>query len=224
MRLVGRKVNHEAGIVERKKNKSSARSLFGLLCCTYLFNLGSLTRRGMFHETEANHANLRLVVDCFGGAIHQSREAGPPYWPQPEARRSLFRSHRKNRPRRLEKIKVVANKTQFFIPLCLPNHTSTNQVTTSLKSSIAVSPSPLPAWGFGAAPAHPRDSKRNESAVVSHGSPGRTRARTPSLASLVATGCFLTSCVFEFRTQHRSFLDRSQSRIFREFPSHYEKY
>ena len=36
------------------------------------------SRHGVSHETEANRANLCLVVDCFRGEIHQSREARPP--------------------------------------------------------------------------------------------------------------------------------------------------
>ena len=160
MRLVGRKVNHEAGIVERKKNKSSARSLFGLLCCTYLFNLGSLTRRGMFHETEANHANLRLVVDCFGGAIHQSREAGPPFWPQPEARRSLFRSHRKHRPRGLENIKVVANPVFHpSLPSKPHEHQSGNDFAQKLDRCIPVTGARVGLWG-GASPSKRSQAKR----------------------------------------------------------------
>ena len=50
------------------------------------------TPRGVSHETEANHANMCLVVDCFRGEIQQSREAEPPQWPHPEARRPLAQS------------------------------------------------------------------------------------------------------------------------------------
>ena len=87
-------------------------------------------------------------------------------------------------------------QTQFFIPLHLPNHTSTDKVT----SSIAVSASLLAAWGFGAAPAHPRDPKSDS--LLSD--PGKTSlplaaalrgGRAPSLASLVANRCFLPLCV-----------------------------
>ena len=105
----------------------------------------------------------------------------------------------------------------FFIPLRLPNlnHTSTNQVTTSLRIySIAVSPSLLPAWGFGAAPAHPRDPKR-DSLLAGAGKNNLPAAaalrggRLPSLASLVSNGFFLTLWVIRIlerysniRTQH----------------------
>ena len=108
----------------------------------------------MSHETEANHSNLCLV-DCFRGEIHQSREAWPPERPQPETRRPLAQS----RPPTAPKKKARSSQTQFFIPVCLPNHTSTDQATTSLRSSIAVSASLLAAWRFGAAPDHPRDPK-----------------------------------------------------------------
>ena len=102
----------------------------------------------MFHETEANFANLRFV---FRGEIHQPREAGPPERPQCEARWPLAQRRPPTGPQ-----KTRTSQTRFFIARCLLNHTSTNQVTTSLRSSIAVSPSLLPAWSFGAAPAHLR--------------------------------------------------------------------
>ena len=87
-----------------------------------------------------------FVVDCFRREIHQSREAGPPERPQPEARRPLARSSPPTAPQK----KSRSSQTQFFTPLCLPNHTSTDQVTTSLRNSIAGSASLLAAWGFGA--------------------------------------------------------------------------
>ena len=141
----------------------------------------------MSHETEPNRANVCLVVDCFRGKIHQFREAGPPEWLQPEARRPLSRSRPPTAPKKISRL----SQTQFFIPLCLPNHTSTDQVTTSLRSLIAVSASLLAAWGFGAAPAHPRHSVNDTllsdagktSLAAGRGAPGRKR----SVARLV--GC-----------------------------------
>ena len=65
------------------------------------------TRRGMFHETEANHANLCPVVDCFKSEIHQSRETGPPERPQREARCPLARSRPPTAPQK--KVKAVQN-------------------------------------------------------------------------------------------------------------------
>ena len=55
-------------------------------------------------ETEASHANLSRVVDCFTGDIHHSRETGPPEKPQREVRRPLAQSrssaapHKNTRP------------------------------------------------------------------------------------------------------------------------------
>ena len=146
----------------------------------------------MSHETEANHANICHVIDCFRGEIHQSRGAGPPERPQPEARRPLAQS----RPPTAPKKKSRPSQTQFSIPVCLPNHTNTDQVTTSLRSSIAVYGSLLAAWGFGAAPAHPRHPKSDR--LLSDA--GKTSlplaaalqgVSAPSLASMVANGCFL---------------------------------
>ena len=128
----------------------------------------------MFCETEANHANLCLV-DCFRGKIHQSREARPPERPQREARRPLSSTentadgaYQETRP----------SQTQFFTPLCVPNHASTNQVTTSLKSSIAVSllGRRKPTQEISRAIAsYPSRCRLNESAA-GRGAPGRTRA------------------------------------------------
>ena len=61
--------------------------------------------------------------------------------------------HRIDRPRPLKRRRP--SQTQFFSPLGLPNHTSTDQVTTSLKSSIAVSPSLLRV-GLRCCATHPR--------------------------------------------------------------------
>ena len=152
------------------------------------------TQRGVSHETEANRANLCLVVDCFRGEIHQYREAGPPERPQPEARRPLAQ----NRPPPAPQTKSRPSKTEFIIPLCLPHEHGLGD--ESLRGSIAVSASLLAAWGFGAAPAHPSDPKSDSflsdtgktslplTAALRGGS-------APSLASLVAHGYFLTLCV-----------------------------
>ena len=107
-----------------------------------------------------------------------------------------------DRPRRLKK-RSWPSQNQFFITLCLPNHTCTNQLTTSLRSSIAVSTSLLPAWGFEAAPAHPRDPK-SDSLLAGAGKTSLQLAaalrggRAPSRASLVANDCFVTLCVIRF--------------------------
>ena len=70
------------------------------------------------------------------------------------------------------------SQTQFFIPPCLPNHTSTDQVTTSLRISIAVTPSLLAAWGFVAATAHPGDPK-SDSLLASQPVPAKRVCRCP---------------------------------------------
>ena len=154
------------------------------------------TQRGVFHETGSNHANFCRIGDCFRGEIHQSRGAGPPEWPQLEARRPLAQSRPPTAPQK----KSRPSQTQFFIPPCLPNHTSTDQVMTLLRSSIAVSPSLLAACGFGAAPTHPSDPKSNSllSGTDKTSLPlaaALRGGRAPSLASLVANGCLLTLCV-----------------------------
>ena len=114
-----------------------------------LFKLGRLSN-STWHvpETEASRENLSRVVDCFTGEIHNSRETGPPEQPQREVRRPPAQSRPSAAPRKMTR----PSQTQFFISLCLANHASTDQVTTSLSCSTAVSPSLLLAWGFGAAP------------------------------------------------------------------------
>ena len=130
----------------------------------------------MFHETDAGHADLCGVVDCVRGEILRSREATPARTPTaPSADRP--RHPPQNQGRR---------RPSFSILRCLPSHMSTYQVTTSLRSSPAVSPSLLPAWGFGAAPAHPRDTQgrstpvysrcRQKKTDASRSAPGKTRA------------------------------------------------
>ena len=84
LHLIGRTVNNQAVIF--KGNKTSLLDFVRFL--RSIWGAGP-TRRGMFHDTEVNHANLCLVVDCFTGEIHQSREAGPPKRPQREPRRPL---------------------------------------------------------------------------------------------------------------------------------------
>ena len=93
---------------------------------------------------------------------------------------------------------------------------------TSLRSSIAGFASLLAAWGFGAARADPRDPK-SDSFLSDAGKtslPLAAAARggsVPSLASLVANGCFLTLCVIRIHNTNRPFLDRT--RIFSNFYS-----
>ena len=125
-------------------------------------------------ETEASHANSSRVVHCFIGEIHHSREIGPPEQPQREFRRPLAQTRPSAAPQKITR----PSHTQLFIPLCLAHHTSTDQVTTSFRSSIAVSPSLLPAWGYGAAPATQDVPRAIASSAVPAGTIGR-RPRRP---------------------------------------------
>ena len=141
----------------------------------------------MFHVSEAGHATLCGVVGCFRGEKPQLREVGPPEQSQCDLRRPLAQP----RPSVAPQNKSRPSQTHFSIPLCLPNYTSTNHVTSSLGSSIATSPSLLPAWGFGAAPAHPRDPKSDSRQKNLALTAALRRGSVPSLTSLIASGCFL---------------------------------
>ena len=83
------------------------------------------------------------------------REIGPPdqsprdlQWPLAQARPSA-ELKKKRRP----------SQTQFSISLRLPNYTSSTQVTSSLRNSIAVSPSLLPVCDSVAASVQPKRSE-----------------------------------------------------------------
>ena len=81
LHLIGRKVNLQAVIFKRIKfDKKSIFFFFVRFLCS-IWGVCP-TRRGVSHESEANHKNICLVVDYFRGEIHQSREAGPPERPQ----------------------------------------------------------------------------------------------------------------------------------------------
>ena len=133
------------------------------------------------------------------------REIGPPdqsprdlQWPLAQARPSA-ELKKKRRP----------SQTQFSISLRLPNYTSSTQVTSSLRNSIAVSPSLLPAWGFGTAPAQARGPKSDRLLAGAGNNKALRGGRLPSLASLVADWCFLSIVRYSNVTiQHGPFLDR----------------
>ena len=170
----------------------------------------------MFHETAASHAHLGHVVDCFRGEMRHSRKAKrPSEQSQRGVRRPLGQSRAPAAPRKNTRL----SQTQFLISFCLPNHTinSTDQVTTtSLRSSIALSPSLLPAWGLRAAQ-NPQGIPR---AIASKPVPaeiicrwprrlGEVAGRRSSLASLVADGCSLTLPKLSFfSTQYVYFIPR----------------
>ena len=105
------------------------------------------TRRGMFHETEANFANLRFV---FRGEIHQPREAGPPERPQCEARWPL--AQRRPPTGLKNKIKAVANP--IFHPSLPPQpheHQLRDDYAQKFDRCIPVAAARLGIWG-GASP------------------------------------------------------------------------
>ena len=185
-------MNNQAGVFKGNSNRSNQQEVLLDLFVRFLRSTWGVgpTRHGVFHETEANHANLCLVADSFRAEIHQYREAGPPEQPHHEARRPLAQSRPPTAPKKNQGL----SQTQLFIFLCLLNHASTDQATTSFRSSMLV------AWGFGAALAHPRNPKSNSllSGADKTSLPlaaALRGGRAPSLASLVANGCFLTSCV-----------------------------
>ena len=65
--LIRRKVNLQAVIFKRIKFEEVFLDFF----VRFLRSIWGVcsTRRGMSHETEANHANICLDVDCFRGEI-----------------------------------------------------------------------------------------------------------------------------------------------------------
>ena len=133
------------------------------------------------------------VVGCFRDEKPPLREVEPPE--PPEQSRDLRRPLPQPRPPAAPNNKPRPSQSQFCIPLCFPNHTSTYQVTTSLRTSITASPPLLPAWGFGAALAHPRYPKSDSlrAGAGKNNLPVATALRgrrLPSLPSLVANGRF----------------------------------
>ena len=96
--LIRRKVNLQAVIFKRIKFEEVFLDFF----VRFLRSIWGVcsTRPGVSHETEANHANKCLVVDCFRGEIQQSREAGPLERQQPEARRPLAQSRPPTAPQK----------------------------------------------------------------------------------------------------------------------------
>ena len=162
-----------------------------------LFKLGSLSNSTWnASETEASHANVSLVVDCFPSEIHPSRETGSPEQSHPEIRRPLAQS----RPSAafLQFTRQGRRKTSFspFFASRTTGALTRSRLRTSLRSSIAVSSWLLPAMGSGAASAT-QDVSRAIASFVGAGRNNRplTAAprggRRPSLASLVALGCWL---------------------------------
>ena len=103
--------------------------------------------------------------------------------------------------------------SQFFTPLYLGNHKSTDQVTTSLRNPIAVSLSLLPAWGSGAAPPTEDIPRATASSALSAETIGRCPRRPGEEAGrrssrwYVALGCSLALVrypIFSSKMRHVS--------------------
>ena len=123
-----------------------------------------------------NRSGPRKLVRCPRLLQRRLREVKPPGQSQRDLPRPQARPRQPTVPKKTSK----AIRNLLSLPC---KTTNTNQVTTSLKSSIAVSPSLLPVWGFGAAPTHqeiPREiASKTVSAKQSAGSrdaPRRTLA------------------------------------------------
>ena len=140
-------------------------------------------------------------------------ERRPPEQPQSEVRRPRAQS----RPSAAPQTSTRPSQTQFVIPLRLASHTSTDQVMTSLRSSIAVSPSLLPAWGFGAASATQERSPlrrcRQKQPAADPGAPERTRAVARLVGYLLV---FVDPCALFGLKTPPLFLDWTQRQFFHE--------
>ena len=107
LHVIGRKGNHQPGILKANSKTPNLASLLGLLCLNFeMFNLGVCPpERGMFHVTEASHANMCGVFSCFRGEKMPPPEVGPPEQSQRDLRRPLAQPRpsavpEKNRGRR----------------------------------------------------------------------------------------------------------------------------
>ena len=136
--------------------------MFRSLCDVSFWGVVVPSRRGMSPETEASHANFSSVslttsqrrdppLFPRGGATGEAAQGGIPTVPINSTENII------EHPRGASKELTRTSRTQFYIPLCLPNHRSTDQIAISLRSSIAVSPSLKNAcvWLRGCA-SHPR--------------------------------------------------------------------
>ena len=165
------------------------------------------TRRGVSHETQANHANLCALSSIASEARfinlerqgHGSGRSSRPDGPY----------HRIDRPRRL-KINQGRRKPSFQSPFASQTTPPlTDQVTTSLRRSIAVPSVAATRVGlFGAAPAHPTDPESDSRLLIAGTGQNNLPVaaifrggRLPSLASLTANGCFDLYAYSNFRTQ-----------------------
>ena len=133
LHVIGRKVNHQAGIFNANSKTSNSIKVFkDFFCLNFNIQYGSCPPgRGMFYLTAAGHASLWSVVGCFRGEKPPLREVGPTEQSQRDLRPLAQPT---SRPSAAPKTISRPPHTQFFIPVCLPNHTSANQVPTSLRS------------------------------------------------------------------------------------------
>ena len=156
--LIGRKMNLRAGFFTILMKIILNKEVKGGFFVEYHRKLNSIwggcaSRREMFHVTEAGHANWRRVVGRLTGEKPPLREVGPPEQLQRDLRMPLAQP----RPPATHRKQSRPPQTHFFVALHLESCTTNHHITTSLKCSTAMSPSLLPVWGDGAAPAYPRD-------------------------------------------------------------------
>ena len=133
----------------------------------------------MFHETEANHANLCRVIDCFRGEIHPSREAGPPERPQREPRRPLAQRRPPTGPK---KIKAVANPVlHASLPLKPHENQPGDDFAQEFDRCILVTAACVGFWSGASTPKRSQERQppsrclQNESAA-GRGAPGKAHA------------------------------------------------
>ena len=127
LHLIGRKVNHEAGSLTFDSNKttkktSSTRSRMGLILLFRVSQIGEFVQLDVACLWNRREPRERRAVGYFTDKIHRSREAGSPEQPQREVRRPLAQG----RPSAAPQKNTRPSQTQFFIPLDLANHTSTD--------------------------------------------------------------------------------------------------
>ena len=147
LHLIGRTVENQAGTVDRNSNASnSTRSLFDFFV-RFLRSIwgGCPTRRGVSHETEANHANCALSsTGSWTRSInlekqgHRSGRTGP---------------STEYRPRRLKKIEAVANPV--FHPSLPPKpheHRPGDDFAQKFDRCIRVAAGRVGLWGDASPP------------------------------------------------------------------------
>ena len=99
-------MNHQAGILTFDPDKTKKRiphEVFGGFFRSWCYSIWGSLPNSTWHipETEASHANLSRVVDCFTGEIHYPRETGPLQQPQREVRRPLAQSRPSVAPQKI---------------------------------------------------------------------------------------------------------------------------